>query len=418
MRLVRILVDDDDRESVVSVLESKDIDYVISGESAEGDSILLEFPLPTDAIGDVLSALDEAGYEETYTVISQIESAQTPHSETLMDRYAEDFDPLTPRELRSKARDMSPDWTSFLALMLLSAFIATTGLLTGSPAIVVGSMVIAPIVSPALAASVGAAIGDREMLAASVRLQAVGLAASIAGATVLALAIRFTLFAQPGLELGSIELISVRMAPTLLALIVGTAAGGAAALGLTTKGPTSLIGVMIAAALIPTAAATGVAIAWGNPLIAIGTLLLLVVTIILINLAATAALFVLGYRPDGALFDESWRTAKTLLVATLLVSVVVLTGVATAGQVAHERTVNEAVHAELSEHDRLDAVAVRIEYGNLSPFTPPETVTVVVSDEGEGDPPSALATSIEGRIDERTNREVDVRVRFQEYQTT
>ncbi|MFC7006607.1 hypothetical protein [Halalkalicoccus salilacus] len=51
---------------------------MIGGESVDGDSTLIEFPLPTDAIGDILGSLDEAGYEETYTVISQVESAQTP----------------------------------------------------------------------------------------------------------------------------------------------------------------------------------------------------------------------------------------------------------------------------------------------------------------------------------------------------
>jgi uncharacterized hydrophobic protein (TIGR00271 family) len=417
VRLVKILVDDADRESVTDVLESKEVDYVVSGESAESGSTLLEFPLPTDAVGDVLGALDEAGYEETYTVISQIESARTPHTETLMDRYADDFDPLTPRELRSKARDMSNDTRSFLALMLLSAWIATAGLLSDSPAIVVGAMVIAPIVGPALTASVGGVLGDREMLAASVRLQAIGLVSAVVGAAALGALVRWGLFAQPDLDLGSIELIGVRMAPTLLALIAGTAAGSAAAFGLTTKGPMSLIGVMIAAALIPTAAATGIAIAWRDPLIAVGTFVLLVVTLIAINLAGAVTLFALGYRPDRSLLGGSWRSASTVVAVVLLVSVVALTGVATASQLGHERTVNQAVHAEIGEHEELETVGVRSEYGDLSPFTGPETVTVTVSDEGEGDPPEDLAASIEECIGERTDRDVTVRVRFQEYQT-
>ncbi|ADJ16049.1 DUF389 domain-containing protein [Halalkalicoccus jeotgali] len=417
MRQVRILVDEDDRETIVDVLEDKDVDYVISGENATGDSVLIEFPLPTDAVGDVLGSLDEAGYEDTYTVISQVESARTPNAETLMERYAGDFDPLTTRELRSKASDMSNDTKSFLALMLLSAWIATAGLLSDSPAIVVGAMVIAPIVGPALTASVGGVVGDREMLAASIRLQAMGLVAAIAGATALAAVIRWGMFAQPDLALGSIELIGVRTAPTLLALIAGTAAGAAAAFGLTTKGPMSLIGVMIAAALIPTAAATGIAIAWRDPVIAAGTALLLVITLVAINLAGAVVLFGLGYRPDRSLLGGSWRSAKTLLAIALLVSVIGLTGVATAEQISHERTVNQVVHAELTEHENVTAVAVRNEYGDLSALTGPETVTVVASYTGGGDPPSDLAADIEERLDERSDRPASVRVRFQEYQT-
>nr|WP_303650261.1 DUF389 domain-containing protein [Halalkalicoccus sp. NIPERK01] len=415
--MVRILVDERDRETIVGVLDEKDVDYVVSGESTSGDAVLLEFPLPNDAVGDVLGDLDEAGYEETYTLISQVESAHTPNSETLMDRYADDFDPLTPRELRSKARDMSNDTRSFLALMLLAAWIATAGLLSDSPAIVVGSMVIAPIVGPALTAGVGAVTGDREMLVDSIRLQVLGLVAAVVGAAALAAVVRWGLFAQPDLDLGSIELIGVRVAPTLLALIVGTAAGAAAAFGLTTKGPMSLIGVMIAAALIPTAAATGIAVAWRDPLIAAGTLLLLVVTLVAINLAGAAVLLALGYRPDRSL-RGSWTSATTLVAVALLVVAVGAVGVAAADQIGHERAVNGAVHDELAEHENVTAVAVRVEYGDLSPMTGPETVTVVASYTGDGDPPSGLATDIDERIEDRTDREVAVRVRFQDYQTS
>lgn len=413
MRLVRILVDSADRDTVTSVLERKGVDYVIGGESADGDGVLIEFPLPTDAVGDVLESLDEAGYEETYTVIAGIESAHTPNAETLMDRYADDFDPLTPRELRSKARDLSRDPRSFLAMMLLSAFIATAGLLAGSPAVVVGSMVIAPIVGPALTTGVGAVTADREMLADSIRLQAVGLAVAIVGATGLALVIR-GVFAQPDLNLTALELVGVRMAPTALSLVIGAAAGAAAAFGLTTKGPTSLIGVMIAAALVPTAAATGIAIAWRDPLVALGTVLLLAVTIIVINLAATAVLFGLGYRPEGRLLGST-PSVRTVLAVAALVALVVVTGAATAQQVAYDRAVNGAVHAELDDHDTVEAITVRSEYSDLSPVTDPETVTVVAS--ADGQPPDDLAEGIETRIEERTDRSVTVRVRFQQYRT-
>ncbi|MFC7006605.1 hypothetical protein [Halalkalicoccus salilacus] len=108
---------------------------------------------------------------------------------------------------------------------------------------------------------------------------------------------------------------------------------------------------------------------------------------------------------------------KTVLAIALLVSVVVLAGAGTVSQVSHERTVNQAVDAALAEHSALEAITVRIEYGVLSAFTGPETVTVVASYTGEGDPPSGVAADIEERLDERTDRQVDVQVRFQDYQT-
>lgn len=423
MRLIRILVEEEDRDAVTATLDERDIDYVFAGQGTGEGTVLLECPVPTDAVGEVLSALEEAGHDpESYTVIGSVESASTPNMDLLMDRYAEDFDPLSQRELRSKARDMSNDPTSFYAMMLLSAIIATAGLLTDSPAVVVGSMVIAPIVGPALTASVGVVAGDRRMIFDSVRLQALGLAAAIAGATAFALFVRFAGFAAPAIDITSIELISVRLAPTFLALVVGVAAGAAAAFGLVTKGPTSLIGVMIAAALVPAAAASGIAVAWNEPRVAVGTAALLVVTIIAINLAALAVLGLVGYRPPdrGWLWEfPSRRAAAIALVAALLLSGVVLAAsAATAQQVTYERSVNVAVDDALDdpEYEALDPVATRNEYGDLSPFTYPPTVTVVISKVDEESYPD-LAATLEERIAEETGRDVTVRVRFLDYKT-
>lgn len=152
-------------------------------------------------------------------------------------------------------------------------------------------------------------------------------------------------------------------------------------------------------------------------MIAIGALVLLVITIIAINLSATGVLFGLGYRPEGSLVG-GLDSVKTVLAVVRLVSVVALAGVGTASQVSHEWTVNQVVNAERAEHSELEAITVRIEYGALSAFTGPETVTVVASHTGEGDPPGGVAADIEERIDERTDRQVGVQMRFQEHQTT
>ncbi len=421
MRLIRVRVPSDRLDDLREVLNRRDFDHVvIAGGPGFEDEPIVEIPLPTDAVGPVHEAFDEADVDATsYRVVANVETAETPRMETLQQRHRSDYDPLTTVELRSKARDLSSDFASYLALMVLSAIIATAGLLLDSPAVVVGSMVIAPIVGPALTASVGTVTGDWEMVRDSLRYQVVGLGVAVLAAVGFGLLLRTAGFVPYDLELTSLDLIAVRLAPGALALVVGLAAGSAAAVGLTTKGPMALIGVMIAAALIPTAAAAGIGIVWTDPIVAAGTLLLLLVTVIVIDASALATLLALGYRPDGPIVPRtSAGRVRTGVVALLLVLLllVAVTGAATAQQIAVDRETVEAVNAELdrAEYESLSAISVRNEYGGLSPFVGPETVTVVVASPDDAEYPE-LATDLRDRIADRTDREVTVRVQFVEY---
>ncbi len=423
MRLVQVFVSDDELESVRSTLEERDVDYVTtSGSDDQVEHTLVQFPLPTDAVGDVLGALSEAGVDErAYTVVGSAESAMTPNMETLISRYASDYTPLASFELSSKARSLSRDTYSFVWMILLSAIIATAGLLIDSPAIVVGSMVIAPIVGPVLTASVGAAVGDWKMMTAGVKQQVIGLAVAIAGAAVTALFLKELYFVTPVIEPSSIELMTVRLAPSATAVLVGVAAAGAAAFGVTTKGPLSLIGVMIAAALIPAAAAVGIGIAWGSPVVALGTLLLLLVTIVVIDLVLFSSLWLLGYRSApglrSVLRGGTGRTVGVVLAAVLLAAVVGVVFVGTAEQIAYQREVHREVSEVVSQpqYDELSVTGVSVEYAYPPVFSQPETVTVTVNkpaDQSTG----SLSDELAAAIADRTGERPVVRVRYQNYE--
>jgi len=190
VRQLQVLVSDDDREVVAAVFEAENVDFVRQQAWIDGRrKWQFSAPVPSDAIGYLLGELKDSGVDDEQLVISTLASAQTPHSELLQSRFASGFDPLTQPEIVSKARDMSQDPTSFLAMIFLSAVIAAAGLLIGSPAIVVGSMVIAPIVGPVLTATVGATVGDRQMLLDSLWLQTVGLVVAVGGAALFAAAV-------------------------------------------------------------------------------------------------------------------------------------------------------------------------------------------------------------------------------------
>ena len=92
MRLVKILVDSEHRESVLSVLDDEGIDYLRIGVTgtdldSEDDRILVEFPLPDQAVEYIREKLDDAGLKEEYLITLAAESAQTNHFEELEDRF-------------------------------------------------------------------------------------------------------------------------------------------------------------------------------------------------------------------------------------------------------------------------------------------------------------------------------------------
>ncbi|WP_122091167.1 DUF389 domain-containing protein [Halalkalicoccus subterraneus] len=420
MRLIRLLADEEHLGEIFDILNDNDIDFIVTpGDEDSPDSKMIEFPIPTDGLGLILEKIREAGLDDDYIIVLNAENANTPHIEDLQARYANDYDPLRLPELRSKARDQSQDPLSYAAMIFLSAIIAGAGLLVGSPAIVIGSMVIAPLVGPVLTATVGAVAGDRPMLIDSIRIQALGLIAGVIGAVLFGFFAKTIGLAPSSLDITSLQLISLRAAPTPFSIIVGAAAGAAAAFGLTTKGSNSLVGVMIAAALIPAAATVGIAIAWNEYLVALGSGLLLVSTMAVVNLAMVLVLWVLYRNHDlGELsFADRTPSRAAFVTAVLIVVAVATTGVAVSQQALFQQTVTQSVDTVLDDpaYSGVDSVSVQTEYAgigrDLTSSSKSATVTVSASNESYPNLSEQLRNQIQSE-----SGSTQVTVRFNTFQ--
>ncbi len=423
MRLVQISVPDDQRDAVLGVIRDRDLGHTVTHEvDGHDDRALVQFIVPADAVEHVLEDVHAAGLdEEAYTVSLDAEFSVFPDFDDVQERWAKTPNRIAPQALRSKAKDMRLNTRSYLWMMFLSTVVATAGLLQGSPAVVVGSMVLAPIVSPMLTTSVGAVRNDRDMLVESIHQQALGLAVGIGGAIVLAFLMRELGVVPRGLAATNIDLVASRVSPSILAVVVGLASGAAAAFGLATKGQVSLVGVMIAAALIPTAGAVGIGVAWGNLLVAVGATLLLVVTIFAINLGGVSMLWYLEYRPDDVdeslfTFDDARRAAVVLATVGLVVLAALVVSVGFYQQSAFERSVNDATSDVLDReaYGNVSVTSVNIEYASLGSLLQTPTVTVTVS-RPDGEQYPGLAAAFDRAITERTGRDVNVRVTFETY---
>ncbi|MFB6156059.1 MAG: TIGR00341 family protein, partial [Haloferacaceae archaeon] len=149
MRLVQVSIPAGKRQAVLSTLDDEGIDYVVSDETSGREfTAVVTFPLPTVAVEPVLDRLREAGIgEEAYTVIIDAETVVSRRFDQLTERYedeAEEPERIAREELVATVGDIVPKLHTYLVLTLVSAVVATAGLLLDSPAVVVGSMVIAP----------------------------------------------------------------------------------------------------------------------------------------------------------------------------------------------------------------------------------------------------------------------------------
>ncbi|MEN8176248.1 MAG: TIGR00341 family protein [Pseudomonadota bacterium] len=288
-RSFRMLVDDEKRQSVVDALQG-----LLS--TSEHTHIII---LPVDAVLPRPPEVDEEGKKR---------KAITATREEL---YS---------EIERNARLDS----NFVLLVLLSTLVAAIGLVEDNVAVVVGAMVIAPLLGPNIAFSFATSLGDSKLIWQALKTNLAGLGSALALSV-------FIGFLWP-VNLNSAEIMS-RTDVGIDGVALALAAGAAAVLSLTTGLSTTLVGVMVAVALLPPAATLGMLLGSSQFGLAGGAALLLAVNIVCVILAAKIVFLIKGVKPRTWLERSRARQSMVtylLLWATLLtilVAVIVLRGV-------------------------------------------------------------------------------------------
>jgi uncharacterized hydrophobic protein (TIGR00271 family) len=174
----------------------------------------------------------------------------------------------------------------FLTMLSLAAVVASMGLLQNSPAVVIGSMLLAPLMTPMLGCGLALAqanptLGNRALYAV-----VIGLLFTLAISTTIG-------FLTPGKELTA--QILARGDPTVLDLVVAAASAAAAAYALARPSLAgSIAGVAIATALVPPLCSVGLSLAYRDYLNAEGALLLFGTNFIAIVLSAAITFRIMG----------------------------------------------------------------------------------------------------------------------------
>jgi len=421
------------RDALLSVLDDEGIDYVVTDESSGREYVgVVYFPIPTAAVEPVLQSLREIGLDDqAYTVILTAETVVSRKFDQLKEKYEKEEgsdDRIAREELQARAEDLASSVPTYVVMTVVSAVIATAGLLLDSPATVVGSMVIAPLIGPAMAAAVGSVVDDDELFARGVRMQALGVTLAVLAAAGFAAVVNALNLVPASLDPTTIGQVRERLNPDFLSLAVALGSGIAGAVSLTTGVSSALVGVMIAVALVPPAATVGVGIAYGSLSMAISSGVLVVVNLLSINLAALGVLWYAGYRPAGFFREDDARAATIRRVATLVGVIVVLS--AFLGGVTYDTYQTSAVESEIESevaelfaddgpYPELTAFETAVDFQPRDPvFLLHDASSVVVTvGVSPGAETTGVTTAIEERLSAIVGDDIDIEVRYVSYET-
>ena len=208
----------------------------------------------------------------------------------------------------------------FIMMMMVSASLASLGLLADSTAVVIGAMLVAPLMGPLVAAGLSLVQGNLSLFRKSLGVTAIGLGIGLAASLIFG-----TLYPsfEPTLE------IEARGKADLLDLGIAFFSGMTAAYASGRSNVVnSLAGVAIAAALVPPLAVVGLALTHGSPLISFNAAILLLTNLvaIIIGAAVIFRMFKMHASRHGTGLPVWVRRSTMLLflLLTLLIAPLVL----------------------------------------------------------------------------------------------
>lgn len=407
VRLIQAVLPAGTRESVADALTDEEVNFAFAGETSGREyTDLLFVPAETDDVEGIIEMLRDAGVpEEGYVVVSETEAVVSDRPVESSEEGDEKVRPghqISREELHSAMAEELRTPAEYVIFTALSAVFATAGLLLDSATVVTGSMVVSPILGPAVASSVGTVVGDEGLVREGFKTQVGGAAVAIVSATGFALLSRVVFAPKHGIT--SLGQVSQFSSPVALTLAIALVAGVAGALSLTSGANTALVGVAVAAALVPPSAVVGLGIAYGEVELAVGAGVLVLVNLFSINLMSLVTFRAAGYRPDSWFEREQVRELFTRRVLAPALGVLVVSSVV--GAATLQQRQNAGFERDVRHiTDRTDArlLSVDVRYESTILFRQPRMVVVRV-----GENPPGFAGHLHDRIRRRTGENVEV----------
>lgn len=279
---------DDDRQAIIAFVDHVDLQDVLDGisKAMEGHENWSLHALPTEA------SLPEIEDEEETERVAQAERANARE------------------EIYSDIRQGTALTVDYLVLTFLATIVAAIGMIQDQVAVVIGAMVIAPLLGPILAFAFAQTVGTAQLMFIALRALGAGLVLAMIAGIVLSFLVPFN---------GESDLLDYSNSLSLMTVALPLASGAAAALMVAGGQTSGLVGVMVAAALLPPLSAFGLLLGHGDYFGAIRAISTVVINIAAINLAALVVFWIKGVRPRAWQSDNYVTSMRVSLGASAMI---------------------------------------------------------------------------------------------------
>ena len=257
----------------------------------------------------------------------------------------------TPVQMRESVFFDGPEaaarYSRFWLLLVLSAIIASAGVVADSTAAVIGAMIVAPLLGPIQGTMLATVLGDRANLIRSMLLVVAGAAAAVAIGYLIGLTVTGDVIAATNSQVAG------RVSPRLIDLLAALGTGVVGSVALVRRDISdTLPGVAIAISLVPPLTVVGLTLESGAWVEALGALLLFVTNVVAIIATGIVVMSIYGVNrlaavtpADGAV-SASLRKPAAVLAAMLIVIGLPLTF--TSADIASRSLTETAVHDEVN----------------------------------------------------------------------
>lgn len=309
-------------EEARKIVEEKDVFGVWTDELKDGYSVMrvLVDVNRTESLSDVLA--DKFSHVDGFRILLFEVQATLPQpdieeveEETSDKESSENIGRISREELYAEVTSGSELTWVYLSMVMLSSVVAGVGLIRGDVAVIIGAMVIAPLLGPNVSMALSVTLGDLDLGWRSLKASLAGLFSSLLVAFVMGLIMY--------VDVGSEELID-RTTVGWGDLAIAMSAGSAGVLAFTRGIPATIVGVMVAVALLPPWVNVGLLLGAGYTNLAIGSFMLTVNNLVCINLAGILTFLIQGIRPRNWWEAEKAKKSTRKAIAIWFILLVIL----------------------------------------------------------------------------------------------
>ncbi len=335
MKIIEVIADAGHHDTIVGIAEQQQVEDIWFTQNNEDSRIVARLLVSPEKRQKVLDALQTIFHnaDNYHVLIIPLDTAlpkpvetETPADESLSSEQLEEKEAQekerkkaalmsTREEILAQVEKDAQLNDNFILLVILSAIVAAIGLLENNLAVIVGAMVIAPLLGPNIAFSLGASLGEKKLVIESLKTLFIGISVAILFSIGIGLL-------WPG-NFDSAELMArtdVAYSGTAIAL----ASGAAASLSLVSGTSSVLVGVMVAVALMPPAVTIGLMLSIAAYNHALGAALLLAVNIVCINLSSNLVFLFRGIKPRTWLEAHKAKQSRLLYIGVWIILLALL----------------------------------------------------------------------------------------------